>query len=150
MEKHHYVTYIQKTQIFLGQINRTRLCRILAFGLLGVLVQTVIFEILVLFLKIFSASTAVVLAAEAGILTNFIFNNAYSFNRRTCGESFIPRLFRFHIIVSGSVFLQWLFVFIAEHATGNLFIIHGAYVTGIVLGFIWNYVFYHLYVWRKN
>ncbi len=128
----------------------SRLVRTLAVGVVAVVVQTIVFEILGIYLQIFSPSTAVVIGAETGILTNFYLNNRFSFYDRRHGISLFSRLLRFHIVVSGSVILQWLFVFIAEHRTNSTLLIHAAYATGILLGFVWNYSFYLLFVWRQE
>lgn len=127
-----------------------RLVRTLSVGVVAVIVQTTIFEILSTYLHVFSPSTAVLIGAEIAILTNFYLNNRFSFHDRQHSISLFSRLTRFHLVVSGSVILQWLFVFIAEHQTTNLVIIHIAYAVGIILGFFWNYTFYLLFVWRRR
>ena len=127
----------------------SRFLRVFIIGGVGVLVQTIVFEILGIYLQLFSPSTAVVIGAEAGILTNFYLNNYFSFRHRQHHISILSRLARFHLVVSGSVFLQWLFVFVVEHQTSSVLVIHIAYAIGIALGFIWNYTFYHLFVWRQ-
>ena len=127
-----------------------RIIRTIFVGGIAVIVQTVVFEILGVFLQLVAPSTAVVIGAEAGILTNFYLNNRFSFHDRRHAISLFSRLIRFHMVVSGSVILQWLFVFVAEHQTSSYLIIHGAYATGIILGFVWNYTFYLLFVWKKS
>ncbi|MGD0328605.1 MAG: GtrA family protein [Minisyncoccia bacterium] len=133
---------------FCKTIANSRLVRSLATGVIAVIVQTTIFEILGIYLHVFSPSTAVVIGAECAILTNFYISNRFVFHDRRHNLSLLSRLIRFHLVVSGSVFLQWLFVFIAEHQTSNVLIIHVAYAAGIILGFAWNYTFYLLFVWR--
>lgn len=127
----------------------SRLVRTLVVGCIAVAAQTAVFELLGIYLRLFSLSTAVVVGAEIGILTNFYLNNRFSFRDRRHDISFVSRLARYHLVVSGSIFLQWLFVYMAEHRTSDLFIIHAAYAAGIILGFVWNYTFYHLFVWRQ-
>ena len=127
-----------------------RLVRALAVGVVAVIAQTIVFEILGIYLRICSPSTAVVIGAEAGILMNFYLNNRFSFYDRRHAISLLSRLVRFHLVVSGSVFLQWLFVFMVEHHTNTILLIHVAYAAGIILGFAWNYTFYLLFVWRKH
>lgn len=129
-------------------IMNSRLVRTIFVGGIAVVSQTIVFEILAIFLQLVSPSTAVVIGAEAGILTNFYLNNRFSFNDRQHDIPLLTRLMRFHLVVSGSVFLQWLFVYIAESQTRSYFIIHVAYIAGIVIGFAWNYTLYLLFVWR--
>lgn len=128
----------------------SRLMRTLTVGAVSVIVQTIVFEILGMYLKVFSLSTAVVIGAETAILTNFYLNNRFSFHDRKHEISLLSRLARFHFVVSGSVFLQWLFIFLTEQYTNNLLYIHAAYATGIILGFVWNYTFYLLFVWQSK
>lgn len=129
-------------------IMNSRLVRTIFVGGIAVIAQTIVFEILAIFLQLVSPSTAVIIGAEAGILTNFYLNNRFSFNDRQHDISLFSRLARFHLVVSGSVLLQWLFVFITEHQTSNSLLIHIAYASGIILGFAWNYTFYMFFVWK--
>lgn len=131
------------------RFSRIRFLRVVFFGGVGVVAQTAVFELLGIILQLVPPSTAVLFGAEAGILTNFYLNNRFAFSDRHPEGSLTARLFRFHLVVSGSVFLQWLLVFLAEHGTDNTLIIHGAYAAGIILGFAWNYAFYLLFVWKK-
>lgn len=128
---------------------RSRVLRVATIGIAGVLVQTAIFEVLGFWLELVRPSTAVVIGAEFGILTNFILNNQFAFHGNN-HEPFIVRLFRFHLVVSGSLIIQWLCVFASERLTTNALALHGAYVIGILIGFISNYTGYRLWVWRHK
>jgi dolichol-phosphate mannosyltransferase len=132
------------------EMLHSRLIRTLTVGAIAVIVQTSVFEIIGVYLQLFSLSTAVLIGAEIAILTNFYLNNRFSFHDRQHNISLLSRLARFHLVVSGSAFLQWLFVFLAEQQTNDLLLIHAAYAAGIVLGFAWNYTFYLLFVWRPK
>jgi len=112
--------------------------------------QTIIFETLGVLLRIVAPSTAVLIGAEAGILTNFYLNNRFNFKDRHHSTSLTLRLAKFHLVVSGSVLLQWLFVHTAESNTKNILYIQLAYVAGIMLGFAWNYTLYLLFVWKHQ
>lgn len=126
---------------------RVRVLRVAFFGGIGVVVQTVIFETLGIWLGLVRPSTAVLIGAEMGVITTFFLNNRFSFNDRE-HASLLRRLLRFHAVVSGSLFIQWLCVFTAESLTSSAWIIHGAYAAGILLGFISNYTGYRLWVWK--
>lgn len=126
----------------------SRLFRTASVGVVGVGIQTTVFEIIGVYLALVSLSTAALIGSEFGILSNFILNNYFSFSGRQLPSP--TRLAKFHLVVLGSVFLQWLFVFIAERMTHDLLIIHVAYGAGILLGFIWNYNWYRLWVWKKH
>ncbi len=131
---------------FLG----SRFLRICLVGSTGFLVQTTAFQILGIYLQIVPPSTAVLIGAEIGILTNFYLNNRFSFHDRQHNASYVSRLARFHMVVSGSVLLQYVFVFITERQTSSQLLITGAYLAGVMIGFAWNYTFYHLFVWGKK
>ncbi len=131
-------------------LYNSRLARTLFVGAIAVTVQTAVFEVVAIWLGLVSPSTGTIIGAEAGILTNFFLNNKLSFHDRRADGVTLHRIFRFHLVVSGSVFIQWLFVFIAENVGASLFTIHVAYASGIVLGFVWNYNWYRLWVWRHK
>lgn len=126
---------------------KKRLIQALVVGVVAVCVQTAVFELLGVVFRLTAISTATVIGAEFGILTNFYLNNTFSFGDRTGGNLFY-RLIRFHTVVSGSVFIQWLSLFIAERLTENLFLLHIVYVSSILVGFIWNYSWYKIWVWK--
>ena len=128
----------------------SRLIQALGAGVAGVLAQTALFEICFQILHLTTASTAVVIGAEAGILTNFYLNNRFSFSDRVGVQSLLSRLLRFHFVVSGSVLIQWTLVFITEQFTENAYLLHAAFLGGVVIGFVWNYTLYKLIVWRHT
>ena len=131
------------------RIRYSRIMRVAFFGGFGVVVQTIVFEIVGIWLGLLRPSLATLLGAEFGIITNFILNNRFSFNDRVHAP--LPmRLLRFHAVVSGSLFIQWLCVFTAESLTSNTWAIHGAYAGGILLGFASNYTGYRLWVWKHH
>ncbi len=130
---------------------QARVLRVLVVGGIGFILQTVIFEYLGIYLKVLSPSTAVILGAEVGVLTSFFLNNRFSFG--DLQHSTLPlgkRLIRFHIVVSGSLSIQWIFMFVTQHVTTNFLILHAAYVSGVVVGFITNYAGYRHWVWKHH
>lgn len=128
---------------------QSRFLRVATIGIAGLLVQTTIFEVLGFWLELVRPSTAVIIGAEFGILTNFFLNNRFAFNDHVHGPLF-ARLLRFHLVVLGSLIIQWLFVFTSEQFTTNVFALNGAYIAGVCVGFISNYTGYRLWVWRHN
>lgn len=128
----------------------SRFVRIVIIGGIGFVVQTIVFETLAIYFGLISPSTATLLGGECGLLTNFALNERFSFrDRLTSAGNLAPRLLRFHLVVSGSLFIQWGVLFVTEHATANIFYIHIAYISGLLLGFISNYIGYHLFVWTR-
>lgn len=135
----------------LRKLSQIRIMRVLFIGGIGFVIQTTIFEILAVWLRLMPASTAAVIGAEVAILCNFTLNQKFSFSQTH--ENTLPlwqRILRFHMVVSGSIFLQWLFIFVTERFTENLTYIHLAYALGVVVGFISNYLGYKFFVWKKK
>ena len=135
------------TLTIMKTLLKKRIVQALMVGVVAVSVQTVIFELLGVVFRLTAISTATVIGAEFGVLTNFYLNNRFSFGDRT-GGNLVHRLFRFHIVVSGSVFIQWISLFVAERLTQDLAILHVVYVASIIVGFIWNYSWYKIWVWK--
>ncbi len=122
--------------------------RVACVGLVGFSIQALFFEILGIQLGIMKASTAAFIGGEIGIITNFFLNNRFNFTPHP--EDPLPkRLFRFHTVVLGSLIIQYLCVRFAEETSESLLLLRGAYAVGILLGFVSNYIGYHLFVWKK-
>ena len=128
---------------------RYRVVRVGLIGGIGLLVQTLTFETLAFWLHVLHPSTAVIIGAELGIITNFFLNNRYSFNDRSHAPLW-HRLVRFHLVVSGSLLTQWLCVFLTEQVTHNFWWLHLAFIVGVGLGFVSNYTGYRLWVWKHH
>ena len=127
---------------------RSRIFRVGMIGIGGLIVQTIIFEILAIYLKVVPASTAAIIGGEVAILCNFYLNHRFSFSDRAAHGGLFMRLVRFHVVVAGSLFFQWIFIFITERLTSDIFLIHIAYLAGVGVGFITNYAGYYFFVWR--
>lgn len=137
-------------RVLFQSLRHSRVVQSFFVGCIALVVQTSIFEVLAVLLHLSTPSTAVLLGAEGGVLTNFYINNAYTFADRQHHISKLSRLIRFHLVVSGSVFIQWLLVYLVEKSTDSFLLIHIAYFTGLGIGFIWNYTLYKLVVWRHT
>ena len=127
-----------------------RIPRVMIVGAVGFVIQTTIFETIGIRLMIFAASTAAVLGGECAILSNFFLNNRFSFQSERHRYPLILRLIRFHVVSSGSLALQWLFVFTAERMTSDVVALRLAYLFGIGLGFLSNYAGYYFFVWQRH
>ncbi len=125
-----------------------RIVRVAAAGGLGVLAQTIVFEILGVWLGLIRPSTAVLIGAEFGIIINFVLSNRFAFGDRRHTPLWM-RLARFHIVIMGALVIQWLCVYLTETVTSNWFAIHAAYVTGLLISFVYNYTGYRLWVWKN-
>lgn len=126
---------------------RFRVLRAAGSGAAGVLVQTLVFEVAGIWLGLVRPSTAVIIGAEFGIITNFLIANRYVFGDAPAGK-WLTRLVRFHLVIAVSLCIQWLCVRMAELVTHDIFVIHAAYIAGILIGFAFNYMGYKLWVWK--
>lgn len=126
------------------------LSRVALAGLSGFVIQSVIFELLGIRLGLVQASTAALIGGEAGVLTCFVLNNHFNFNNRSA-DPLWRRLIIFHFVISGSLFVQWGLVSLAETFTeASPTLLRGAFILGVAIGFCLNYVGYHLFVWRSR
>lgn len=131
-------------------LREWRLVRVVGIGAMGFVIQTVLFELLGMYLNVISPSTAVILGGEMAVLSNFFLNGKFSFRDRAGGTNFWIRLLRFHVVSAGSILIQWLLVRGAELAASNSpSVIWLAYIVGIVLGLLSNYAGYYFWVWRQ-
>lgn len=126
------------------------MAKVLSVGAVGFVIQTVIFEALGIRLALVAASTAAVIGGEAAILSNFFLNNRFSFADAERTTALWKRLLRFHLVSSGSLATQWILVLVAEQFTSDVFLLRGAFLVGVGLGFLLNYSGYYFFVWREN
>lgn len=126
-----------------------RIYRVALMGIAGVIVQSIVFAIIGLWLAIVRPSIAVLIGTEVGLLTNFYLNNRFSFTLSSPAPLLL-RVARYHTTVLGSFFCQWFFVFLAEMVTTNIYALLAAYAAGALLGFGINYTGYRLWVWRHH
>ncbi len=142
---------MDRYRILYKKILSARLFRVLLIGGVGFAIQTVFFELLSVYMHVLEPSSATLIGAEIGVLCNFYLNNKFSFTDPSPIRSpVLAKLARFHIVVSGSLFIQWLFLFLTEHWTTNVWLIHGAYIAGVCIGFGSNFAGYHFWVWKKS
>ncbi|MFA6519702.1 MAG: GtrA family protein [Candidatus Paceibacterota bacterium] len=118
-------------------------------GAVGAAAQSIVFVIVGLWLAFVRPSTAVLISTEIGLITNFYLNNRFSFTGNP--HSSLPlRFVRYHITVLGSFFCQWLFVFVVEQMTTNIYALLAAYAAGVLVGFAISYTGYRLWVWKNH
>lgn len=102
------------------------------------------------------------LSAEAAIISNFIFNNSWSFAHKKIGgaNSFVKNLLKFNLVSSGSIIIQgagmWLALkFFGDH-TLHLFglDLHSWIIYKvIIIAFIvipYSYIFYNKFIWKDK
>ena len=92
----------------------SRMRRVVLVGGVGVIWQAIVFEIFGLWLGVFSPSTATLIGAECAIISNFLLNERFNFRESSQASPFYKRIFKFHLVSSGSLATQYVCIFVAE------------------------------------
>ncbi|GAB4027664.1 MAG: glycosyltransferase family 2 protein [Candidatus Microgenomates bacterium] len=150
--------YIMKLR--LNQLLHSRLLKFVTVGGSGAAIQ---FISLHFYRQVISFQLAFFLAIETAILSNFIWNNAWTFKDRKLKPTQIPGKFlQFNLASGGSILIQQTIAFLGERFIGlyTLFgipstpytIDTGAMfaVTGILIGMFWNFFAYSHIVWKNS
>lgn len=128
-----------------------RLPRVVAIGTFGFVIQLIIFEWVGIRWEILTPSLAAVIGGEFAVLSNFFFNERYSFGDRIkAAAPLAQRLTKFHLVSSGSILTQWVLLSTAEHLTNDALALRLTFFLGVSLGFVINYTGYYFFVWREK
>jgi putative flippase GtrA len=141
--------------------------RIIKFGLVGGVGAVVQLTSLQLFRQLFQGEQwyelAVFLSIETAVVSNFIFNNVWTFSDKQLKPKQIPGKFlAFNLSSFGSIVIQMVFAAVGKATigiiplftipivsmkvdTGTLYV-----VAGIGLGMIWNYFAYTRLIWKTK
>ncbi len=159
--------YIMKVRI--QEIFKSRVFKFAAVGAIGALIQLSSLELYrfllpnfhYLFLTTYLIAT--ILSIETAIISNFIFNNFWTFADRKLKKSSIPKKFlKFNLTSGGSLLIQMLIAAIGENTLGlfTLFTLPIVLIkvdtgmiyaiAGILLGMFWNFFAYNAFIWKKK
>ena len=141
--------------IFWLQVRNPKLQRIFKFGVVGVvglMIQTLIFEILGLRLGLMSPSVATVVGGEAAIISNFIWNNLWTFrDHLITGSKIIFKFVQFNATSLFSLGIQFAILKFAETiAKGNDWVLRGFYAAALVIVILFNYFIYNKFIWKTS
>lgn len=141
--------------IFLVQLNSPKISRFFKFGFVGafgLLIQTLVFEILGLRLRVLTPSIATVVGGELAIISNFILNNLWTFkDYAVTGTKFLFKFFQFNLTSLISLTVQFVILFIGESiARGNNPVIRGFYFGAIIIVLTINYTVYNVFIWKTT
>jgi len=160
--------YIMKVRI--SQIIHHRIFKFVMVGGFGTLVQLVALHI---YRLIFTSSygpisayqIALVLAIETAIVSNFTWNNLWTFKDRKLKAIQIPLKFvQFNLASGGSLLFQFVIASLGERLIGLFTILEFGIlnlefsldtgliyaVIGILVGMFWNFFAYSKFVWKKH
>ncbi len=121
--------------------------RFCVVGTLGFIINTIILE---LFVRVGAHPVlGSIIGAECAIISNFLFNNAWTFHeRRVYGIKKWKKFFQFNSTSIGAIAIQALVVGIGSYVFG----VAGYrfyYIIGVAIGLIWNYTMYSRVIWKK-
>lgn len=140
------MTYAAKT----GLKKRGRFIKFLIVGGIGLIINAVGLRILVERGNIHPA-VANLIAAEIAIISNFTWNNLWTFAERkvTRPQKLIYKLIEFNFTsVIGVIFIQTATIFIGVRLFGkSLYMAYFVIGTGLLL--IWNFTVYNKIIWKK-
>ncbi len=166
--------YLKNTLIYIFKLRisdlfKNRLFKFAFVGGVGTLVQLISLAIFrkVLpdfqFLVFTSFLVATLLSIELAIISNFTFNNLWTFADRKLESSQIPGKFlQFNLASMGSIFIQLVINSLGENFVGlkllftlpviNMAIDTGLMfaVTGILIGLFWNFFAYNKFIWKQK
>jgi len=123
-----------------------RFVKFAAVGFVGFLIDTVVLEFLVAMGWHPSIGSAV--GAEVAIVSNFILNNAWTFQQhKITGGGVLGKFLQFNAASVGAIGLQAAAVWVGTRLFGvptyRLF-----YLVGVGLALVWNYTMYTRVIWR--
>lgn len=117
-------------------------------GVIGFFVQTIALLILVEgfdFDKVLSTA----LSGELAITSNFLWNNFWTFKERIIKAPWPFRFLQFNLTSLGSIAIQSAAMWLGIRLFGeDLYLIY--YVLGVLIGLVWNYLFYSRVIWKQN
>lgn len=125
------------------RLSDYRILKFMTVGVSGIVVNNGILWLLVS-LAIMSPFFAEIFSIESSILSNFALNNFWTFRGRKSG-GIIYRLLKYHGSVLVGAVVNYL-IFVLLLAAGLHFLV--ANTTGILIGFVFNYLLSETFVWR--
>jgi len=163
------LTYIMKLRV--KQIARSRFFKFALIGGLGALIQLTALHIYrrVLFVPGFRVlseyQVSLLMAIETSIISNFLFNNFWTFRDRKLKPYQIPLKFlQFNLTSGGSILIQFVIATLGEHTIGlftffetsllsrSISLDTGALfaIIGILVGMFWNFFAYTHLIWKRK
>lgn len=136
--------------VFISRVTQLRhgpFAKFAVVGTIGFIINTVILEFGVQ--KGLHPAWASALGAECAILSNFIFNNRWTFGKnRIYGMRIVPKFLQFNATSLGALLLQSGTVAAGVVLFGEqLYRLY--YIVGVGFGMVWNYTMYSRVIWRK-
>lgn len=141
--------------IFLLQMKNPkiiRFCKFAVVGGTGLTIQTLIFEIFGVFTNVLSPQIATLVGGEVAIISNFILNNAWTFqDHQVSGSKMIGKFIQFNFTSLIALTIQFIILGIGQLVSqGNKIIIQFFYFGALIIVLITNYYIYNHFIWKTN
>lgn len=143
--------YIRSSLIIRYDRSRSFL-RYIIVGSSGFLIQLFLIYILIIFFHI-EESNSVALGAEAAIISNYIFNNHWSFShKRISGVKILLKFIQFNLFSVGSILIQKIIVQVGvTYISRSVWFVLGLNViTIIILVIPYSYFVYNRFIWKTK
>jgi dolichol-phosphate mannosyltransferase len=124
-----------------------RISKFAVVGISGILVNT-------LFLWSFTRYAGIdykissPMAVELAVLSNFFFNNTWTFGDSTGGSPLLARMVKFHVTAAGGFVINWAFLVALTELVDLYYLLSN--LVGILAGFLWNYTVNVKWTWRPG
>jgi len=158
--------YIKNTLLFIFEIRSREIInhRLFKFAMVGGLGAIVQLTTLSIFRhNNLNFQLSYFLSTEAAVVSNFILSNLWTFADKKLNWSEIPEKFlQFNLASAGSIAIQQILAFVAEHTIGfhklftipviNFIVDTGILfaIVGILIGMCWNFFAYTRFIWKTS
>ncbi|OGY22401.1 MAG: hypothetical protein A3A65_04575 [Candidatus Chisholmbacteria bacterium RIFCSPLOWO2_01_FULL_49_14] len=151
--------YVKNLLVYLAKVRfqetiHGRFFKFAVVGGTGLVMQTLIFEVLGVVMKVVSPTLATIIGGQVAIVSNFSLNNLWTFKDKiiTSPGKLVLKFLQFYLTSNFAVVvLQGGSVKIGEKLVGNHeLLIQGFYILGIVLTLVWNYTIYNRFIWKTQ
>ena len=88
------------------------------------------------------------MAVELAVISNFLFNNFWTFRGADSPASFRTRMLRFHITSAGGFVINYTFLVGLTELAGLHYLVSN--MIGILAAFLWNYVVNVKWTWGQR
>lgn len=144
--------YIRNVFLYVGlsrlrQLRHGSFAKFAVVGTVGFIINTVILE---MFVSLgFHPALGSMTGAECAIISNFFFNNNWTFRgKKISGLRMIPKFLQFNMTSLGALLIQTGTVALGTFMFGKE-IYRIFYLLGVGIGMIWNYTMYSRVIWKK-
>lgn len=145
--------YIKNVFLYVGrarlhQLRHGSFAKFAVVGTVGFTINTLILETLVR--AGFHPVMGSALGAECAIISNFFFNNSWTFRgKKIHGIRLIPKFLQFNLTSLGALLIQSGTVAMGTYFFGEA-VYRWFYLIGVGIGLIWNYTMYSKVIWKNK